>query len=194
MASTRRSCWSEHQSRPSCQRGPSGNRSPSTSTVAVRSPTARGTSSGTRADARDGAEAAGLEVVDGLAELGLGRHHERSVAGDRLAQRLTREQQHLAGLGLVRRSSTATMSPSCANSDELALTGAADPVDHRVLRLRHRRLEARARRQRDVQVRHRRARVSTAPLHPIRPRPRSRGRRPRRRSAPAGIWSALNSW
>ena len=40
-------------------------------------------------------EAAGVEVLDGLDELGPGVHHERAVGGDRLADRPAAEQQHL---------------------------------------------------------------------------------------------------
>src|SRR3569623_1462382 len=42
---------------------------------------------------RDLAELAGLEVADGLANLGVGVHHERAVAGDRLVDRLATEQE-----------------------------------------------------------------------------------------------------
>src|SRR3569833_677879 len=42
---------------------------------------------------RDLAELAGLEVADGLANLGVGVHHERAVAGDRLVDRLANQQE-----------------------------------------------------------------------------------------------------
>src|SRR3569623_856996 len=42
---------------------------------------------------RDLAELAGLEVADGLANLGVGVHHERAVAGDRRVDRLATEQE-----------------------------------------------------------------------------------------------------
>jgi len=44
---------------------------------------------------RDAAEQALLVVLEGLGELGLGVHHERSVDGDLLADRLAAEQQHV---------------------------------------------------------------------------------------------------
>ena len=42
---------------------------------------------------RDGAEAAGLEVLEGLDELGAGVHHERPVGGHRLADGLAAQDQ-----------------------------------------------------------------------------------------------------
>jgi hypothetical protein len=42
---------------------------------------------------RDGAEAAGLVVLEGLDELGAGVHHERPVGGDRLADRLAAQDE-----------------------------------------------------------------------------------------------------
>ncbi len=47
---------------------------------------------GRRPSAGIGAEAAGVEVVDGLLELGPGVHHERAVLGDGLADGLTAEE------------------------------------------------------------------------------------------------------
>ena len=41
----------------------------------------------------DGAEPAGLEVLEGLDQLVPGVHHERAVRGDRLADRLAAEDQ-----------------------------------------------------------------------------------------------------
>ena len=43
--------------------------------------------------------ATGLEVLEGLLELGARVHHERPVGRDRLADRLAAEDEHLEGLG-----------------------------------------------------------------------------------------------
>ncbi len=65
---------------------------------------------GVQAVGRDRAEAAGLEVLERLHELGPRVHHERSVRRDRLAQRLATEQEHVEGIVGVGR--TVIVSPS----------------------------------------------------------------------------------
>src|SRR5947209_610398 len=50
---------------------------------------------------RDSTQAASLEVLERLAQLVLRVHHERAVPGDRLADGLTAEEQHVHGLAGV---------------------------------------------------------------------------------------------
>src|SRR5579875_3418686 len=48
---------------------------------------------------RDVTHPPGLEVLEGLLQLGLGVHHKRAVVGHRLADGLPAEHQHLEGRG-----------------------------------------------------------------------------------------------
>src|SRR6266704_1114823 len=64
--------------------------------------------------ARDLAHAAALVVAHGLRDLLLRVHHERAVAGDRLSDRNTGEQQQTAPPGAPRKR-TASPSPSRAS-------------------------------------------------------------------------------
>ena len=96
---------------------------------AVRSQASAAWAVGAQAVGGDGAEAAGLEVLDGLHQLGPGVHHERAVGGDGLADRAGRRAGARRAARAGRRPSSVSASPAPNTASWPASTGPALGAD-----------------------------------------------------------------